>query len=65
MRASTTDDNEAYSDLDVRIDPFIYVTIRTYTDVQEDSSGQGGRRSSSGLQRLTATRPGRIQTRRM
>ena len=27
MRASTTDDNEAYSDLGARIDPFIYVAI--------------------------------------
>ena len=27
MRASTTDDNEAYSDSDARIDPFIYVAI--------------------------------------
>ena len=27
MRASTTDDNEAYSDLDARIDPFISVAI--------------------------------------
>ena len=29
MRASTTDDSEAYSDLDARIDPFIYVAILT------------------------------------
>ena len=27
MRASTTDGNEAYSDLDARIDPLIYVAI--------------------------------------
>ncbi|MBR2256416.1 MAG: hypothetical protein IJ899_03545 [Blautia sp.] len=38
MRASTTEDNEAYSDSDARIDPFIYVAAlrscaeTTYTD---------------------------------
>ena len=30
MRASTTDDNEAYSDLDARVVSFIYVSILTW-----------------------------------
>ncbi|MBR2257481.1 MAG: hypothetical protein IJ899_09205 [Blautia sp.] len=48
MRASTTDDNEAYSDSDARIDPFIYVAILMYRQEEKSSRPQPTRQFSRG-----------------